>query len=655
MDGYSSGLASNYSQAGNQYISSEVGTTGYYGVNQAGNTMQSADISQLQPGDVFQGEVVSVNGQDVQIELTNGQYLAAKLERDVQIALGQMLNFEVKSNKDNKIILRQSDNAGAQLLRVGEAALRTANLSVNEKNLKLVADLIENGMPIDKKTLMSVNRLLLQHPQAEAGSIMKMVKLNIPVNDNNISQFHNYQNMQHRLAGSIDDVSNEIIKIYDNMVKMSDTCKAVENVSDTGLILNNNDASNKFMEQIIEVILSDEAEDAVSQSKIVQNSDSQNNAGRADSLIQSEDTNTNVDTNKADNAEPSQVMINRGDKNIEVLQNEYLKKDSEITQGRLDDNISERNIDIKANEADKTNTTNYELSDNKYVKNDSIVDSVNNELKNNYHEEIIEKIKRDLSGDNAQKADGVADKIINLIKADKINIKDVKNIIDMLLPEHKNKIFNSSEFKGLIRKSLQKQWSISPEELIKEDGIKNLYQKLSRQSNKLAQLMNDIAGAENSANNRAINNLKANVDFINQMNQMFNYVQLPLRLSGSQAHGDLYVYTNKKKLSAKGGTLTAFLHLDMEHLGSMDINISLQTDNNKVTTKFSLEEDSIELIEEHIDELTKGLEAKGYICKNIVEKMEKDCANKKSVIDNIEEQVVGRSAPLSYQTFDIRT
>ena len=177
MDGYSSGLASNYSQAGNQYIGSEVGTTGYYGVNQAGNTMQSADISQLQPGDVFQGEVVSVNGQDVQIELTNGQYLAAKLERDVQIALGQMLNFEVKSNKDNKIILRQSDNAGAQLLRVGEAALRTANLSVNEKNLKLVADLIENGMPIDKKTLMSVNRLLLQHPQAEAGSIMKMVKL----------------------------------------------------------------------------------------------------------------------------------------------------------------------------------------------------------------------------------------------------------------------------------------------------------------------------------------------------------------------------------------------------------------------------------------------------------------------------------------------
>ena len=259
MDGYSSGLASNYSQAGNQYIGSEVGTTGYYGVNQAGNTMQSADISQLQPGDVFQGEVVSVNGQDVQIELTNGQYLAAKLERDVQIALGQMLNFEVKSNKDNKIILRQSDNAGAQLLRVGEAALRTANLSVNEKNLKLVADLIENGMPIDKKTLMSVNRLLLQHPQAEAGSIMKMVKLNIPVNDNNISQFHNYQNMQHRLAGSIDDVSNEIIKIYDNMVKMSDTCKAVENVSDTGLILNNNDASNKFMEQIIEVILSDES------------------------------------------------------------------------------------------------------------------------------------------------------------------------------------------------------------------------------------------------------------------------------------------------------------------------------------------------------------------------------------------------------------
>ena len=66
-----------------------------------------------------------------------------------------------------------------------------------------------------------------------------------------------------------------------------------------------------------------------------------------------------MNTNKADNAESSQVMINRGDKNTEVLQNENLKMDSEITQGRLDGNISGRNIDIKANEADKTNTTNY--------------------------------------------------------------------------------------------------------------------------------------------------------------------------------------------------------------------------------------------------------------------------------------------------------
>ena len=45
---------------------------------------------------------MSVNGEDVQILLNNGAYMAARLERDVQIALGQMLNFQVQSNKDNK-------------------------------------------------------------------------------------------------------------------------------------------------------------------------------------------------------------------------------------------------------------------------------------------------------------------------------------------------------------------------------------------------------------------------------------------------------------------------------------------------------------------------------------------------------------------------
>lgn len=150
-------------------------------------------------------------------------------------------------------------------------------------------------------------------------------------------------------------------------------------------------------------------------------------------------------------------------------------------------------------------------------------------------------------------------------------------------------------------------------------------------------------------------NISENVEFMNQMNQMFSYVQLPLKLGNSQAHGDLYVYTNKKNMARKDGMLTAFLHLDMDNLGSLDVSISLastavQTGRNQVTTKFYLDEDVIALVEEHIDELAQRLSKKGYQCKNMILEKEED----KTVLEHIGEQVAGGSAVLSYQTFDTR-
>ena len=145
-------------------------------------------------------------------------------------------------------------------------------------------------------------------------------------------------------------------------------------------------------------------------------------------------------------------------------------------------------------------------------------------------------------------------------------------------------------------------------------------------------------------------NISENVEFMNQMNQMFNYVQLPLKLSDSQAHGDLYVYTNKKNMARKDGMLTAFLHLDMDHLGSLDVSIALQTEKNQVTTKFYLDEGAIALVEGHIDELAQRLSKKGYQCKNMILEKEED----KTVLERMEEQVAGGNAVLGYRTFDTR-
>ena len=98
---------------------------------------------------------------------------------------------------------------------------------------------------------------------------------------------------------------------------------------------------------------------------------------------------------------------------------------------------------------------------------------------------------------------------------------------------------------------------------------------------------------------------------MNQLNHVFTYIQLPLKLAGNSAHGDLYVYTNKKNLAARDGNVSALLHLDMEHLGALDVYVAMQ--QNKVSTNFTFQdESSLDLVEQHISLLNERLLKRGY-------------------------------------------
>ena len=163
--------------------------------------------------------------------------------------------------------------------------------------------------------------------------------------------------------------------------------------------------------------------------------------------------------------------------------------------------------------------------------------------------------------------------------------------------------------------------------------------------------MEHVSTQNQTSTGNSLQNIRENVEFINQMNQMFQYVQLPLKLSGSQAQGELYVYTNKRNLAKKDGMLTAILHLDMEYLGNVDVNITLDTNTEQVTTRFYMEEETVTLLEEHMEELTERLMKKGYQSQAYFEKRESE----KTVFERIEDQARGMSTPLVYQNFDMRT
>ena len=189
---------------------------------------------------------------------------------------------------------------------------------------------------------------------------------------------------------------------------------------------------------------------------------------------------------------------------------------------------------------------------------------------------------------------------------------------------------------------------LAPEEVGDKQKVEQFYSRLSAESEKLSQLMQEAD--TNHAAGSGAKNIHENISFMNELNQSFQYVQLPLKMTGKNANGELYVYTNKKNLAKKGGTLTALLHLDMANLGPMDVKISLETEKAMLTTRFCLNEDVVAFMQEHMEELTQRLTRAGYVCKTYVEPRQEQ----KSVMDIMEEQSGVAVTPLSYQAFDIK-
>lgn len=188
-----------------------------------------------------------------------------------------------------------------------------------------------------------------------------------------------------------------------------------------------------------------------------------------------------------------------------------------------------------------------------------------------------------------------------LVKDGRLSTEQKNGILELL---------KDNEFLENLKKGLTEKFLLTPDEVGEDGQVEKLYERLDSQLSRMNQALQGMA-KENPALSQSIQNLSSNVEFMNQLNQMFTYVQLPLKLSGQEAAGELYVYTNKKNLTKKDGQVSALLHLDLEHLGEIDIYVSLR--DSHVSTKFCLsDEKALDLVAANIDTLNQRLMKRGY-------------------------------------------
>lgn len=561
------------------------------------------EVRALKPGQTIQGTVVERNGNSVQIELAQDFSISAKLDKSVNLALGQMLSFEVKANAGSFMSLAPlyTNTANtATILR----ALAAASMPETAGNMEMVARMMEEGMPIDKESILNMSRTIMDFPGQDPTSIIQLTKLGLPVTAENIEQYEQYQNMNHQLLHSAHAISEELPQVFQELVKEGQGEKALA---------------------FYEAVLSAFTEEAGEEGAVI-------------SLRSGMEQTLEEGTAQMPPAAQEEIQSDPQEGTAENAQG------AQDAEAKIAGKAGQMPLPEQAAAEDQAGSagTVQEGAEGQEAK-----QSV---LGGKQWEALSDTLRRM----------GVDEETAQQIKNGNLPPKEVLNLVKNLLPKamrgeisakDMHQLLGGKEFQALLKEEIGRQWTIEPRDVADKKQVEQLYERIREQTARLTQAL-EMAGKTDAPVARSVQNLQNNVDFMNQLNHLYTYVQLPLKMLGSEAHGDLYVYTNKKNLAARDGQVSALLHLDMEHLGPLDVYVTMK--EKQVSTNFTVaDEDVLSLIEAHIDTLNQRLTNRGYSLKTQMSVKEVEEEAEESIMQTILNQQKNISV-LSRTSFDMR-
>ena len=498
----------------------------------AGNQQIMRAVRALQAGQTLQGEILSVKGDQVQLEILKQVIIEARLSGALNLIPGTNMTFQVKGNQGGNLSLVPlftNVSADPNVLK----ALDMAGITINDRTTAMVENMMEKGMPVGKQALLDMYRELVSHKEAPVSDIVSLKQMGIAVTKDSLEQFAVYKNNQHFLTEGFSQIGKELSNQLNQWIAEGLNEKAANFLKGLGEIFRTEEGKSSFGIPLLQEEATLPKESSVMQMK-----------------------------------ENEAVVL--GNKTVE--ENLYLEKKvilSEAGEG-------EKEVAVKRPET---------------------------------LEDLAEMVK---------------------------NLRSPKRLVGI--------------FEKLWKREISQHWLLKPEQVAEKENISRLYEKLEGQMKQLDKILEEHLPPQSQVA-KTVHNTAANLEFMQQLNQMHAYIQLPLKMMNQQANGELYVFTNKRSLQEQEGRITALLHLDMESLGKMDIHVALE--NHKVATQFYLEkEEYLDFLENHMDLLASRLKKRGYDC-TINTKLRKEEEMEESILSKVTSAGNGQLL-LSTQAFDMR-
>ena len=573
-------------------------------------------LEELSSGSVFEGTVSSVKNGKVTLALSDGQTITARLSGKVPLSQGTPMFFQVKSNDGVTIEIKPYTGAGSGGNPILTNALTEGTVPVTERNLAMVDAMMKEQMPIDKQSLLNMVRIANMNPGVNITTVVSMTKLGIPVSPEMAAQFENYMTDEHAILQEMDQAMNELADLAGS--------------------------KNLTPDQAVQV-----------NQKIV-------------TILLPEQTVTGAPVNAEGQIETGGQTTAEG----QIATGGQTTAEGQIlTDGRLgaEEQIVNGEQTTTAGQAVREGTGGQALGDvlseqqfsslGKLLQNiPSLVESTKLFPEAMEQDIFIDTLEDESVAQNLMTEDAAWKAADGKTALDKnLTVSDFLRTVSQLLSENNGaasqsiqKLFGSDAYKSLLRNVMEQQWLIQPEALKQEKKISQLYEKLEQQMRQVEDALKE-AGITKTRFPETAAEMRGNIEFMNQLNQAYTYVQVPLKMSGQNANGELYVYTNKKNLRDPDAELSAFLHLELEHLGSTDVSVKMQHRN--VKTNFYMADDaSYDLVEKYLPILEQKLKDKGYQCTITMTKEEK----KVSFGDDFLRKDMPQTGTLHRYSFDVR-
>ena len=516
-----------------------------------GNQKAEEQPLELKRGGTIQGKVVSVadgeGGEKIATISVGDNVINAKLSEGMGLREGQTLNFSVRSTGSSGVTITPLYE-NTSIDQSTLKALTAAGIEINNDTVQMVKDMMEAGLPIGKDALLEMNKNLSTYPNTSISTLVEMKSLGIPINDNNLVQFESYKNYEHQVTSAMEDIMNELPGAFSELTASG-----------------NDKAALDLYGSVLKLF----------------------SEGEGQSTSQTQAESAEVPLPNAAEAAQQQETVNPESGQAQV-QGEKVIADGSQTQTA--NTVANGNVLSESFIADLKNL------------------GVPEEAIKNY-ENALKELGKNPEGDNpaAQAKLETAQKELLKELSAAFERSDITS--DQTAQTWKN-VFSNNDYTKLLKDNMSAQWHLKPGEVEKKENVEQLYQRLGNQVKGLTNAIEQHLGAESKLGQTA-NNLQNNLNFMDQLNQMFQYVQLPLQMAGQNVHGDLYVYKNKHKKVSEDGSVSAVLHLDMEHLGPLDVYVKMK--DTKVSTNFYVADESIlDLINDNIHIFNERLEKRGY-------------------------------------------